>query len=416
MTVENHLPDQNNITLAFKDSALEAEFQKSYDKSVKVPLRFGILISLLSWYSAIGLIYVVIPDDFGWLSLLTIVYIGSFFGFIVYSTFYKRFEGYYHLMGAISNVWAGLYAIYFCDQFPNGEHLTLPVLIFIIFFGSYMVRLRWMAGFIAALIYTVAYHWYIVKYSELPFSQVTLYAFVAWMTLLFAILAGRVTEGNNRIAFVQRKTIREQSEIIEKEKEFLLQEVHHRVKNNLQIIVSLINLQRSKFDNTETNVALKEIQSRVLSMSLVHQRMNRTSNFTDISLLDYSNELIDNINHLYDGNNFSFDLDIADDISIDIETAIPMGLVINEIVTNFFKHCSCDENGQRSFKFQLIKGKEKEHVLKYTDSGTGFPDNVNSEGDDTLGLELIQSLTDQVSGEFKFYNGKGAVYEIALEL
>ena len=136
MDINEHRPDQNKLSLAFKDVNLEREFRTSYDKSVRLPLRFGIIISLLSWFSAISLIYAIIPEDFVWLSTLTVLFIGSYFGFIIYATFKERFTGYYHILGAISNAWAGLFAIYFCHQFPNGATLVLPVLIFIIFFGS----------------------------------------------------------------------------------------------------------------------------------------------------------------------------------------------------------------------------------------------------------------------------------------
>lgn len=145
-----------------------------------------------------------------------------------------------------------------------------------------MVRLRWMAGFIAALSYTITYTVYIAVFSELSSSQVVFYTFVAWMVLIFALLAGRLAESNNRLAYYQAKTIREQSAIIKSEKAFLLKEVHHRVKNNLQIIVSLINLQLSNSSDEKSIAALKAAQARVVSMSLVHQRMNRASNFTRI--------------------------------------------------------------------------------------------------------------------------------------
>ncbi|MDX2360587.1 MAG: sensor histidine kinase [Crocinitomicaceae bacterium] len=416
MTTPKNLPEYNKFTLAFKDKELEKEFTASYDDSVKIPLRFGIIISILSWYSAIWLIYSIIPQEFNWLALLTVVYIGSYFGFIVYATYVNRFKGYYHLLGAISNAWAGLYVIYFCDQFPTGEHLMLPVLIFIIFFGSYMVRLRWLAGFIAALSYTIAYHIYIETYADISASQVLLYAFVAWMTLVFAILAGRVTEEKNRISFIQRKTIEEQSAIIEGEKELLLTEVHHRVKNNLQIIVSLINLQLSKFDNAEIAVALKETQSRVMAMSLVHQRMKQTSSIANISLHDYTHQMIDNIYQLNDGNDALFELEISEELVVDIETAIPLGLIINEIVSNFFKHCASKDDTARAFTIQASKSAKDECLIKYSDNGVGFPPNTSTENDTTLGLELIQSLTDQIDGEFKFYSENGACYELKFTL
>ena len=186
--MNKYLPHQNKISLEFEDQSLESDFKKSYDKSVKKPLRYGILISLLSWFSGVPLIYFIIPEEFNWLSLLTIVYIGSYFSFIVYATFKKRFKGYYHIIGAISNTWAGVYAIFFCHQFPDGQHLTLPVLIFIIFFGSYMVRLRWLAGLLAALPYIILYHVYAVIYSDFSSDQIILYTFVAWMTLIFPLL------------------------------------------------------------------------------------------------------------------------------------------------------------------------------------------------------------------------------------
>jgi class 3 adenylate cyclase len=213
------MPEQEALSLRFKDKDLESQFHESYDKGVRLPLRYGMLISILAWVASIVLVSFVIPDQFVHLITLTSSIILSVFVLIAYTTYNKAFGGYYHILGAFSNAWAGLFAIYFCHQFPTGENLTLPVLIFIIFFGSYMIRLRWIAGCVAALTYTIGYHVYIALYTDLSSDQVIQYAFVAWLTLLFAILAGRVAEYNNRVSFVQRKTIREQGVIIEEEKE-----------------------------------------------------------------------------------------------------------------------------------------------------------------------------------------------------
>lgn len=213
------MPEQHSFSLFFKDQNLEKEFRESYDKSVRIPLRYGMIISILSWFGAIPLIYFIIPQEFSSLAPLTLLVIGSFFGFILIATYMERFKGYYHFIGACSNAWAGLYAIYLCSHFPDGEGVILPVLIFIIFFGWYMIRLRWLAGFTAALSYVIAYNAYILVYADIHESQVMLFSFVAWITLIFALLAGRVAEHKSRLTWIQGKTIREQNITIAREKE-----------------------------------------------------------------------------------------------------------------------------------------------------------------------------------------------------
>ena len=405
-------PKQHKYSLAFQDTSLESEFKNSYDKSVKVPLRFGIIISILSWYSAIGLIYFIIPEDFVWLTTLTLVYIGSYFGFIIYATYKKRFEGFYHLLGAISNAWAGLFAIYFCDQFPKGEHLILPVLIFIIFFGSYMVRLRWVAGGIAALSYIIAYHFYIAHNADLSDGQIMLYAFVAWMTFIFAVLAGHVSESNHRLSFIQRRTIKEQSLIIESEKDALLKEVHHRVKNNLQIIVSLMNLQASKLSNDEVKREIIEAQNRVRSMALVHQKMNQTEGFSTISLREYVEELIVHLEFSKNVQGLDYKTDIDEEITLDIETAIPFGLIINEIVSNFIIHVH-GKGEAHSFRISATK-ESKNSLIVYQDNGPGIPDEVLTGEKENLGFELIETLSEQIEAELNVSNNNGARCELKL--
>lgn len=407
-----YIPEQNKLTLAFKDLDLEREFKSSYDKSVRGPLRFGIIISLISWFSAIGLIYAIIPEDLLRLGSLTIVVIGSYFGFIIYATYHERFKGYYHLLGAISNAWAGLYAIYFCHQFPNGAILILPVLIFIIFFGSYMVRLRWIAGFIAALIYTVTFQIYILEIAELSAVQVSFYAFINWMVLIFAIFAGRVAEENNRINFVQRRTIRAQSLIIEREKEVLLKEVHHRVHNNLQVIVSLMNLKIAKLNDPEIAKDLAEMQRRILSMALVHQRINQSSNFIEISVKEYVDRLIENIKGEFPDVALDHQVVIDTNVQVDIETAIPLGMIMNEMISGFLKNASEEKRSNNEFHLAISKHVDGKFVLNYRDNSSEFDNLGPDELSDHFSLELMDALACQLDGEFKFHPDKGAVYEI----
>jgi len=203
-----------------------------------------------------------------------------------------------------------------------------------------------------------------------------------------------------------------QKNVLEKqnnENVILLKEVHHRVKNNLQIIVSLINLQLSKYENEVVSNALLEIQGRVLSMSLVHQEMYQRSDFTSIDLKKYITSLIENIRILYNmEREVQYSLDFGDESTCNIETAIPIGLIFNEVIANFFKHVSV--LGKYSFSISL-QTKEEGFVLTYRDNGNGFPVDYSLEESESLGLQLIESLTEQIDGDFKFYNDQGAVYE-----
>jgi len=213
------MKEQQKWLLFFKDPKLEKEYRLSYDDEMRLPLRFGIIISIISWVSAISLVYSIVPDKASWLVPLTLAVICPVFIFIAWATFLPGWRGKYHTLGAISNVWAGLYVVFFCSQFPMGGYIILPTLIFIIFFGSYMVRLRWLAGLASATVYIATYQVYLIEYSGLSRDQVILHSFVSWLTLSFSFFAGRISESNSRIRFIQTKTISSQAEVIAKEKE-----------------------------------------------------------------------------------------------------------------------------------------------------------------------------------------------------
>lgn len=196
------------------------------------------------------------------------------------------------------------------------------------------------------------------------------------------------------------------------EKIVLLKEIHHRVRNNLQVIISLINLQLSKFKDKEVKGALVEIQNRVRSMALVHQRMYQTSDFKEIELKDYSVKIIENISELYDDGK-KFKIAIPDHVKMDFERAIPTGLIINEMVTNYYKHVQNGNGADHYFELSL----ELDHgngTLRYKDDGDGFPAGFQIDAANSLGMLLIDSLVEQLDGEFKYYNDNGAVYEVVI--
>lgn len=207
--------------------------------------------------------------------------------------------------------------------------------------------------------------------------------------------------------------LQEQTDQLEKqneEKEVLLKEVHHRVRNNLQVIISLINLQLAKDGSDETKNALREIQGRVESMSLVHQKMYQNSDFKNIQLKEYTEEIISNIAELYGENSVDSRINIPKDLRLKMEVAIPIGLIINEIVSNYFKH-ALPEASQFSLS---IEDSSQQYVLRYQDNGKGFPEELGSQEPESLGLVLISNLTEQLDGELEWKNDSGAVYEIVV--
>lgn len=207
----------------------------------------------------------------------------------------------------------------------------------------------------------------------------------------------------------QKQELERQNE----EKATMLKEIHHRVRNNLQVIISLINLQLSKFKSDDVKNALSEVQNRVRSMAIVHQRMYQSSNFKEVELKDYTKRIIENIRELYNDSSDDAVIAIPESVKLDFERAIPTGLIINEMVTNFYKHAE-SENGHKSHFELSLELTDENGTIRYRDNGKGFPEGFKKEGSGSLGLLLIESLTDQLDGHFNFFNEDGAVYEVTI--
>ncbi|WP_255343955.1 sensor histidine kinase [Methanobacterium sp. SMA-27] len=194
-----------------------------------------------------------------------------------------------------------------------------------------------------------------------------------------------------------------------KEKELLLREIHHRVKNNMQIISSLLNLQSSQvFDKRDTDL-FTVVQDRVKSMGLIHGNLYQSKDLSSINFNDYSNTLISELIATYAVNsNINLVTNIVD-ISLNIETAIPLGLIINELVTNSLKHAFPDSKGEISITVH-VKGEELELIFK--DNGVGLPEDFNIENPKKLGLILVNNLVEQIEGTIKLEQRHGTEFKI----
>jgi PAS domain S-box-containing protein len=185
-----------------------------------------------------------------------------------------------------------------------------------------------------------------------------------------------------------------------REKEILLQEIHHRVKNNMQIISSLLNIQARYVDDNETVNVLKESQNRVKSMAMIHEKLYQSKNFNKIYFADYIESLVWDLFYSYSIEKGTIKpvLEI-DDVKLNIETSVPCGLIIVELVSNSLKYAFPDKH-KGELKVSL-KSKGNYYVLTISDNGVGIPENVDVKNTDSLGLRLVNSLTDQIDGEIE---------------
>jgi PAS domain S-box-containing protein len=199
-----------------------------------------------------------------------------------------------------------------------------------------------------------------------------------------------------------------------KEKEVLLKEVHHRVKNNLQIINSILNLQSSYIEDEKTLEIIHESQNRIRSMSYIHESLYQTSNFSSINFKEYIENLLSNLVYSYQiGTKIKIDREI-ENIDLSLDQAIPCGLILNELITNALKYAyTVDEEGE--VYISIRKNENKIEVI-VQDFGIGLPKNFDIETADSLGLSLVHTLTEQIDGELTIKSNGGTKILIIFEM
>ncbi len=200
-----------------------------------------------------------------------------------------------------------------------------------------------------------------------------------------------------------------------KEKDLLLKEVHHRVKNNLQLIASLLSIQINHITKDDNFVdILKDNQNRIKTMGFVHNTLYKTNNLFDINALDYVERITKNITFLnrIKEKNISIITDIDNDLYINIDTAIPVGLIINEAVSNSIKYAFTEKHDEPDIYIRLAKNDDN-FLLIISDNGIGLPDKyIPIKDSKSMGLELISLLSMQLHADLKIDNKFGTKYEI----
>jgi two-component sensor histidine kinase len=211
----------------------------------------------------------------------------------------------------------------------------------------------------------------------------------------------------------ERKQAQERILASLEEKEVLLKEIHHRVKNNLQIVSSLLYLQSRKTEDDTVLQVLRESQNRIKSMALIHEKLYHSHDFTRIDFADYIRSLAGHLMHTYrtvGGVNLKVDVG---QVSFGLDKAIPLGLIINELVSNALKYAfPLDRRGEITVSLQ--EEADRGDTLIVRDNGVGFPQDIDFEHSPSLGLQLVCTLAKQVDGEIRLDRNGGTTFTVSL--
>ncbi|WP_321423671.1 sensor histidine kinase [uncultured Methanobacterium sp.] len=194
----------------------------------------------------------------------------------------------------------------------------------------------------------------------------------------------------------------------------LLKEIHHRVKNNLMIISSLLNLQSRYIKDKEALSIFKESQSRANSMALIHERLYRSDDLKRINFGDYIRKLSNDLFRTYMADTGRIKLNVnVEDVMMDINTSIPLGLILNELVSNALKHAfPGDRGGEINIGFS---SSGDDYQLTVGDNGVGLPADLDYKNTDSLGMQLVNNLTSQIDGNLELDSTNGTKFSIVFK-
>ena len=197
------------------------------------------------------------------------------------------------------------------------------------------------------------------------------------------------------------------------EKEILLKEIHHRVKNNLQVISSLLSMQGRAIKDPDMRAKFKDSEGRVKSMALIHEKLYRSDDLAKVDYADYVQNLISYLRRTYMTNAQSVTiLSDIEAVKLGVDLAVPCGLIINELVSNSLKHAFPD-GGQGEITISFREVSPGEFTLKIKDNGIGFPENFDLQTSTSLGMQLVTTLAAQISGKLTIERSGGTLFTVS---
>lgn len=245
------------------------------------------------------------------------------------------------------------------------------------------------------------------------------YDFIVIPGLVFIILglffrSRKVQQNNLEILQLKEEEISKRNEALNKlyiEKDWLLKELHHRVKNNLQIVISLLNTQSAYLENKDALLAIQDSQHRMNAISLIYQKIYESENLEIIDMCWYIPELVNYLKGAFNTDKkISYKLDI-ECVELDISQAIPLGLILNEAIVNAIKY-AYPEMIQGEVNIRLKKIENETYQLIISDNGVGVPEHFELKNRNSLGMNLMHGLSSQVDGTFNIENKNGLTITI----
>jgi two-component sensor histidine kinase len=201
-----------------------------------------------------------------------------------------------------------------------------------------------------------------------------------------------------------------------REKDILLSEIHHRVKNNLQIVSSLLDLQAARVSDQAMRDLLRDSQNRIHSMALIHQALYGSKDLASVDFAQFSETLLSALIQSYeiDPDRIAIRVDV-EPVQLPIDIAVPCGLVVNELITNALKH-AFPNRGRGEIRIALTRQVGNEVLLSVSDNGIGLPDHVDTSRIETIGLQLVGLLADQLGGEISISQSSPTRFSLQFQI
>jgi PAS domain S-box-containing protein len=240
---------------------------------------------------------------------------------------------------------------------------------------------------------------------------------IVWVNVTVSLIRESSTEPKYFIAVIEdisdRKHSQEQIKASLLEKEVLLKEIYHRVKNNLQVISSLLNLQSGYIKNKDDLVIFQQSQQRIASIALIHEKLYQSQDLARINFREYTQDLVVSLLTAYEVNEdaIAVTINIDEDVLLGLDTAIPCSLIIHELVSNSLKYAfPTGRNGSINIELHLIG--DNNFLLKVSDDGVGLPSNFDFKKIASLGLQLVDALTYQLAGTIDIKGENGVEWQL----